>query len=66
MDALLKEMQEYLIIKMVADIADNKSGKEKCTCKDTVLKDGFLCYFCKANELIGRLKLQDGQNAKAF
>ena len=47
---IIEEMKNYLVIKTVRDIANNKKGR--CTCAGTVLKDEVLCEFCKANSLI--------------
>jgi hypothetical protein len=51
-EKIIKEMKNYLTIKAVRDIANNKDGR--CTCADTVLKDEILCEFCEANSLIAK------------
>ena len=47
---IIEKMKDYLVVKTVRDIANNKEGR--CTCADTVLKDEILCEFCEANSLI--------------
>ena len=52
---IISEMENFLIIKQVRDIADNISGKEKCTCPEHVDKSTELCSYCEANGLIAKL-----------